>query len=422
MGHTQLQVMRLSGIACVILMMDALITYLMRSAFGFAVPPNAFTCALAAGAFALSLRGEGSLPITWLALLFFGLTGFLIGVLAFGELTLGRVTQIVSPFLAFIAGFLWLTEKTRRAENDWVWACYSISLLYALVCVLALSTAFPGYFPVVETRWSLNGDLISRPEVMTDQNFQVFYLLGTALPLVYGLTARVLVPVAMGVGLSGWVLVSLQTRSGVIVYGGVVLAAALIGFCRHRTRMGILLVGLGALIVLYSLAEFALQVSAPLIARFSTHEGGGLGGRLLSAEYLLQNIVNIEWWVPQGNADFKRLHGDLPHFTPTAFFLEGGVVGIIFWILALLWPLVQLSAIRFRRLTTVSEDAVLVLNGACCVTSLTLNVPFLELLWLWSGATVACVVSSRSVLRAGSNASLEAAGSCQFSPPNGLMR
>ena len=144
---------------------------------------------------------------------------------------------------------------------------------------------------------------------------------------------------------------------------------------------------LGVLLFMLNM-ERILEASTGLIERFSEHRYNTLHGRIYSAQYLLERLLDPKWWIPQGYSDFLSSSKNIPHFNPAAFYLEGGILALIAWFFIFATPLARLAGQFFRG--RMDSLAVMIFSGALVVfaAQLSLNVPFQEQVWLWAGAVI----------------------------------
>lgn len=369
----------------VLVLFDSLFNYLLRN-IGGQLPVNALAAVfLALGTFKFGIRPLLP-PMNILFALILGALGFILGVIFIPETTATQVLRIGSAMCGFFIGFL----TTRWAEDARIDAiAFTLAGgLYVIVCIVALLEIAPRFFPLINAVWSDNGILRLRPEVTTDQNFQILYLIPAALPLVLPYRFwQFTTALAMTAG-ALFVLARLQTRSGFLVFTGLLFLcwiAPLWAKSLGRNKLLILpLVGVSFVVLFF---DQILAVGFLLITRFTGEMETGQG-RLVSITYLFQHILDLDWWVPHGNMEFKKHYGDVPHSNVTAMFLEGGILGLYMWIIVFVAPLVKLGRV-FLAGKLDNYGAMIFLGGvASLVIQLSLNVPFFDQVWLWAGAIV----------------------------------
>ena len=377
---------KLFGTALFLLVLfDSFFNYFLQN-IGGRLPVNALAAVfLVLGAFKFGMRPLLP-PMNILLALVFGFLGFMLGVIFISETSATHVLSIGSAMCGFFIGFL-TTRWAKDARIDAIAFSFAGGL-YVIVCIIALLEIAPRFFPLINAVWSDNGILRFRPEVTTDQNFQILYLIPAALPLVLPYRFwQFSTALAMSVG-SLFVLARLQTRSGFLVF------AALLFLCwiaplwvKSLGRNKLLILPLVVVSFAVLFFDQILAAGSLLITRFT----GGMEtghGRLVSITYLFEHILDVGWWVPHGNMEFKKIYGAIPHSNITAMFLEGGILGLSMWIIVFVVPLVKLSRV-FLAGKLDNYGAMIFLGGvASLVIQLSLNVPFVDQVWLWAGAVV----------------------------------
>ncbi len=76
----------------------------------------------------------------------------------------------------------------------------------------------------------------------------------------------------------------------------------------------------------------------------------------------------------------------MPHFNPTAFLLEGGILAVIGWIILHLWPVLRLIVRVAQRRADLVQLLAMLAGTTMLVVSLSLNVPHVKQILLWAGA------------------------------------
>ncbi|MDJ0781129.1 MAG: hypothetical protein QNJ22_04115, partial [Desulfosarcinaceae bacterium] len=188
-----------------------------------------------------------------------------------------------------------------------------------------------------------------------------------------------------------FVLAQIKTRSGFLVFSGTFLMCLLVSVWMPQLgRLKIVAIPILMLAATLSSLPFILEQGAGLLERFqgSYHT---FEGRVDSLSYMLTNLGNPEFWIPQGNAAYVNRTGNVPHANPTAFYLEGGLLGVFSWFLLFPLPLMATGVHYFRRRLNPVQVMALIGGAACLVIQLSLNVPLMEQVWLWGGAVVGVV-------------------------------
>lgn len=392
--------------------MDSMMTYFARTVAGvffpvsIVLPPLIF-------AFILKWGPRSVLPpkaaVVWLML---SLPFFVGGMVMRGTTDILLIGAPLLAECAFVVGYFAIrwADSADRYGNVFL----AISGAYVAVCIVALLRLDPKVFPLIDAVWSNQGVLEPRPEVMTDQNFQIFYLLSAVavLTLPYRFW-RFAAAAGVAAG-SYYVLARLQSRSGMLVYLAllvVVWVAPL--WTRSLGRQKMLVLPLLMLAVAIWKWHAILNISALLLARF--HNTGAVESaqmRLQSITYLFPHLLDPWWWLPRGNEAFmQHHHGVIPHSNATAMLLQGGIVGFVSWVALFIFPLVSLARLFVRRWLDNLETMILIVGTASMVVQLSLNVPFFKQPWLWAGAVLGALVRCRARRRAMAVARAAARGS-----------
>jgi hypothetical protein len=376
-------------------MLDALLTYFTRTLTGHLLPVN-WILPLVLLLILLTGGWRAINPPLHIGMgLAFGILGFSFGPLLVPEISTYRYVELIGALCAFAIGYSCLRWNSN--EQTFVRMFMIISGMYVVISIIALLKIAPAHFPVINAQWAYHGTIVMRPEVMTDQNFQVFYLFPVVLLLALPYRfPRFWIVLALTIG-SLFVLAKLQTRSGMLVLGGTVLMCLAAPIWNRALGRGkllalpLLFVGLIAIGI-----NWILQEGSLILARFTDIDYQTGYGRLESFMYLFERVYNPLWWVPQGNGEFLRKFDTIPHSNVTAMFLEGGIAGLYMWIVVFLIPMIMLSRMFFRR--QLDQVATLVLLGgfSMLIVQLSLNVPFFKQPWLWAGAVVGVLYRSRA--------------------------
>lgn len=375
-------------IAFAFVLFDSLFVYFLNSAAGISVPVNALLPILIL--IMIFNHGLKTLPfppfvfILGLGMLYLSM---LVGIITIPNVNITRFFPLTSTLCAFYIGFY--VVQCSMSEKKLVNVFLFIGLLYSLTCVIALLKIFPPLFPIIETLSYKNGVLHIKPEITTDQNFQVFYLFPAI--LVLALPSRPIRFVLAGFCLvSGlFILSQLQTRSGTLVLMGVVICCCLAPLkVPSLGRVKVIVFPILMVVLIVLSMPVILDKGAGLIERFSSGNYTTFQGRILSVKYLFVHLFDPEWWIPQGNDKFLRLTGNVPHSNPTAFFLEGGLIGFVSWLWIFFLPL-SLGFVRLMRNKLDNLGTVFLIGGlASFITQLSLNIPLYEQVWLWAGVTI----------------------------------
>lgn len=381
--------------AFALLLLDSLISYFLTTFTGKDLPVNALVALVALAATVVFGVYRIIPPPLALVSLFLLCLGLSIGIITIDTLPLTMFAGLVGVLIAFSIGY----AATRWNSNAEVFRLVFIGVgaLYAIVCTVALLKIYPGLFPLQYTDWAFEGHMYHRPEITTDQNTQIFYLL--MIPLVFSMANRLwFIALCFGVLLcSFYVLSQLQTRSGVMVLGALaVFSLASPLWYKELGRKKLLLLPLLILVPTAALLGGFLddQLDAILLRFSNTEETGG--GRLLAIEYLFSRIGNTVFWIPQGEVDWRSIHrGGSPHSMPTIMLLYGGLPALVGWVGLFVIPTIALGVRFVTRKLDRLEIMIFVAGMGSLVLSISLPHPFNDQAWLWTGAAVGALERSR---------------------------
>jgi len=384
----------IESLAFSLILFDSLFVYLSKQHLGFIAPVNIIVPIFL---ILISIR-KGYLyilpPRNIVILLALCSLGFISGAAILPEYGIHRVLETMSAVTAFIIGYIYI--RWNDNEKSIYTVLLLVGVVYSLVCIIALSKLYPSIFPIVVKLWAFQGQLIERPEITTDQNFQVFYLLPAIVILATPLNKYKLSIVLFIIISAFYILSALQTRSGILVIIGTVFLCLIAPLWtktlgRKKTSILPLLFGIGIIILL----PLILKYGSNILIRFtSTDFSTGLG-RLHSFFYLFEHIYNPLWWVPQGNHELIELTGNKAHSNITAVFLDGGIISLISWIFIFIIPLIKLGKLFIKKKLDNISTIVFIAGSATMITQLTLNVPLMDQVWLWGGAVVAAIEKTR---------------------------
>lgn len=387
---------RLAWLAFAWVMLDSMINYFVKTFTGTLFPVTAvLPVILLLVVMAWGWRAILP-PASVMVALGIAVVGFLLGLVLVPDIGNHRIAELVGAYSTFAIGYFAL--RWAKDTDAVVRTILIVCSLYVLVCIVALLKLAPGIFPIVNSPWANHGVVVMRPEVMTDQNFQVFYLypavLLLALPYRF---SRFWIAIALMLG-GLYVLAQLQTRSGTLVFAGTLLMCLFAPIWEPRLGRGKLLLVPLLLIATVAIAlPRILDEGGLLITRLTDANYETGYSRLESFLYLFEHLFNPLWWIPQGYDEFQKLHRTIPHSNVTAMFLEGGIAGLYMWVAVFLLPIVYLMKSFFRR--QLDPLAILILIGgvSMLVVQLTLNVPFFKQPWLWAGAVMGTLYRVRAM-------------------------
>ncbi len=370
--------------------LDSLFSYFGRNLAGIAFPVNSLLPLwLVIAVFKVGIK-QLIPPLSSLIWVTAAVTGFLVGIVIIPGEHWFLLFKIGTAVTAFIIGVG--TGRWNNDANQFIKLFLIVGGIYVAVCTVALLQLFPSILPVEKDIGNYQGNLIVRPSVTVDQNFQIFYVFMPALVLsmrfkkLSGGFALFFTICAL------FVLAKLQTRSGVILIANVVLFSLLAPLrFPHLGRRKIIALPVIILILLALSFDQVIESSEEITQRFSQQRFNTFYGRLYSAQYMFENLLNPEFWLPRGEAEFVRKTGNIPHFTPTAFYLQGGLLAIIAWVAIFMVPLLKMSRMFLKG--RLDEAGVMIFIGSLTafIAQLSLNAPYFEQTWLWAAAAIGTI-------------------------------
>ena len=316
---------------------------------------------------------------------------FAMGVFTAPDITERRFLEVISAFTAFMIGYNFFSHNTD--ENKLFWFLSLLSFIYISVCVVALLKYFPAIFPLEIALWSNQGNLNERPAITTDQNFQVFYLFAPVLlVLLRSGWLKLLLTLILLAG-AAYVVIKVQSRSGILVFAGGTFLAIIFHFIsKEGNKLNIIIFTLLAILLSYKLIPVIYNIMEPLLARFSSSgfEKSTADARLTSALRVFDLLQDPANWVPRGNPE-SLLGRNKSHSNVTAILLESGLLGLLAWILLFIYPVIRLIKKYFLGIDVYCLVAFLA-GLMSLILQMTLNVPVMDQVWLWAGATNGALV------------------------------
>ena len=202
--------------------------------------------------------------IAWLALM---VSGFLVGIVTAPDIGMERLPQLVSASIAFFIGNYFFRFNTN--ERKLYWFLFILSVLYIAVCIIAILKIAPQYFPIEVSLWAHGYSINERPAITTDQNFQFFYVFLPVLLIMLPVGRLRFLGILVLILGAAFILVRLQTRSGVLVFIGGLLMALAYPFISKKPdkKKVIMLLSIGFLFILLML-PLVLSEIGPLLTRF----------------------------------------------------------------------------------------------------------------------------------------------------------
>jgi hypothetical protein len=200
-----------------------------------------------------------------------------------------------------------------------------------------------------------------------------------------------------GLAMCAYTLSALQTRSGILVLGCTIMLGIVIHFfCTGGNKTRALIYSVLISFFVLGVALYKYDAINILIVRFTNVDYSTAYGRLNSFLYFFEKVCDLWWWIPRGNTEFMlENQGQIPHSNITAQLLDGGIVGVFVWFILIVSPTVKIGLHLFLKENKVLSDHAIVfaLTVGSLVTQLSLNVPFMDIVWLYGG--IAAGVASK---------------------------
>lgn len=378
-------------------LLDTFFNYVLDSIFAITLSVNALLPIL----FLLGLlrhRDQINLPApSYLLSLFFLFISLCVGgFIATGEL-LPTMKQNASLVVAFLVGYACL--RNCENENKFFLMFAAVSMLYTATCTIAVLEIAPAVFPVKGDLKMLGRELVFRYEITTDQNFQILYFIGSTTLLLAVRRLSHFVILLFFTGLNFFVLSEIQTRSGFLI---LILAISMVAFVRIRrleSFRGLLysLAGLALLSLLFIFTGPLLgEVFENIILRFTESDFDTLDTRTEAVVVFFRILFDPLRWLPLEPNFFRNSYGYLPHFSPAVLILQGGIFAVASWLYVQLVPVtVNLTQTLVRPPHSKLFEVVAVTAIASLIVYMSAPIHAWDVVWLWSGASVGCIVREK---------------------------
>ncbi len=363
---------------------DSIFSYFLRP-LGFTVTANTLVplVLMMVAAFVT----PSVLRISWTYILWLGalVLSLSMATATAAHVSIYRILEAGGCAVAFYSGYILWRQCHETKQLNLLLS--TLSLLYIFICVIALLKIDPVHFPITETYWSMDGVEQARPRLTADANMQFYYLFPAALALV--LPARFLrtsVAIVAAVG-TLYILSMLQTRSGVLVFVLLLLMtlAAPVWQADLGRGKSIALTVCGVIVAIAAWPMIE-KLMAALLYRFQDSTMASGNGRVDSTLYVLEHLLDAYWWIPRGPDEFLKRFGSLPHSNLTGIYLDGGLLGLVAWVMLVVRPLAKGMFLFFlNRLDSVAVMA-LIAGTAVVILQLTLFNTTMDQVWLWAGA------------------------------------
>ncbi len=373
---------------CAVLL-DSLVNYFVHNIAGHIIAINAL---LPFWFIIMIVKGgikQATPPLSaaiWLTIAIFG---FLSGINLNSGFSL--LTEMATASIAYAIGIG--AGRWNNNASDFVRIFLIIGGAYVLVCTIAILHLAPTIMPITNDIGNYQGNIIIRPSVTIDQNFQIFYIFLPALVLSIRFKLFVSGLAILFSILIYFIMAKLQTRSGMLLMTNLVLLSLIAPLLYPKLgRKKVIIIPLAAIILISINIDNILSISQEFVQRITQENRfDTLKGRIYSAQYMFDNLLNVDFWIPRGEGGFIKKTGNLPHFTPTSFYLQGGLIAIVAWVAIFMHPLISMT--RFFLNKKLDSAAIMIYFGGITsfIAQLTLNATFFEQIWLWAGAVTGTI-------------------------------
>lgn len=334
--------------------------------------------------------------IVWLTLLTISL---MLATVTAENIDSHRSIEAIGCSIDFISGYILFKNECsqKRIANFYIF----IVSIYVAVCVLALLKVNPALFPLTYARWfELGYGAVLRPKITADQNMQIYYLFPVLLVFVFKFRLFTYAIASILSILSAYILVSLQSRSGVMVFVSVFFLSTMFSMRNNGigNKFKPVIVIFTSLCLAIIFIDKIYAIADPIIHRFKSNDISTGNGRLGSTMYMFEHLFDPSWWLPRGPSEFLDKYGGLPHSNLTAIFLDGGIIGLISWIALIISPLFKITIKYIKTGIDDISGGVMIASWATLLTQLSLNNPIFDQVWLWAGACVAINYKTNSTI------------------------
>ncbi len=378
-------------------MLDALFMYLSQPFFFF--PINALMPLLVIIGLATTKIQKPIIKPTPLVLLVIFSVGYMLGAIDDANKPYDVFKQTITLTCAFIVGYQAIINQRNLRLLYTLFL--SVGLAYGIICTLAILGLSNTYLPVIyDTGYDTDGTLIERARIMTNENYQIFYLFMIALCFSVKQSNFKSILTIIGLAVATFTMIKLQTRSGIILllmtaFGGILLRM----WYREKGALQSLAISaaIGLSLLLFKL--HALQETASgLVHRFTDSGYGTFWGRIESFTYLFTMIYDPYYWYPRGEHIYMAAHnGTEAHNSLTMAFLNAGILGLIAWILLIIWPTCKGITKIIKRKVTQEHAGIIIGSTISFIAAFSLPAAQYEQVWLWAGACTAALLNRRPI-------------------------
>lgn len=329
-------------------------------------------------------------------IIFIGLCGYSLGIYSIDNVNSNRLFQILSAFTAWLVGYFSTTFRTNILKIT-----FFSKIIHVLICLIAILELYPSVFPLEKTLWSANGILEIRPAITTDQNFEILYLLPLIGLFFTSLNTNKFINIILSfilILLTFYILSSLQTRSGILIFLSCFIFCLMLFLLKSKKVLYFIFI-----ILIFTTTIFILHIKYNIfdliIYRFTEHNFNTAQGRLHSLLYFFDKIIEPKYWIPQGNLDYMKIsNGNIPHSNITAHLMEGGIIGVIVWLSIIIIPSLKVIIRSLKINKTPIFITFAIISAGSIAAQLSLNVPFFDVIWLYSGFCAGLIHTSKKKL------------------------
>lgn len=374
-------------ISTFMVLMDRPIMYSLESVFGLTISTNRVLLVLVTPLVIYHIRAIRLTNIE-ATVFFMTLLSFVLGVIFLDEFDTSEIISIVGVVFPFLLGVI--LSKYYQGEFFKKFLLY-IAIFPAIISLVAVTNILPQAFIVVNQLHLVEGELIKRPEVFTDQNFHIMYVFWL-IPLIRFVSGKLDLFIWFSLVVINLIILSaIQTRSGLLYF---LFCSVLFVYVYQvfKFKHGLVFIVLLSFVSLFFIDSIIGLVSETTIyGRFSQNTETG-SHRIESFTFWIYRLLDFEYWTPYGNSEFDQIYGgNIPHSNITAFYLNGGILALIGYFYLVLVPLVSLWLCRLRGLLNDEQKFVLVCCFSMLLIQTSLNLPYNEQVWFWVGLCLGTV-------------------------------
>lgn len=304
-----------------------------------------------------------------------------------GQRSVFSLTDVASISSAVVLGAIWTSRVSGASKLYWL-GLSLLGTLHIAVCFVAIQKWLPSMFPVLDSPYMRDGNLVSRVEISTDQTRQALYLLFGIMGALANRRFIVFLVSLTSCAVTIYVIGVVQSRSSTVI-AGLVMTFWFFTIVRFRSQNLLRLALILPVVfwVLYSQLDALTQFFGDLMFRFERLDSS-FGGRATAIQYLFNKLADPAYWVPQGDSDFYSRFKASPHSFPTMVYLFGGLIGILVYPIAIVFPLASLGSRIISGSATVTQQIVFLLGIASFLFQITQPVLAQEIFWLIAGMVI----------------------------------